>query len=80
MFIFLARANDCFSLDGDESGPPCIFPFFHVDKFHTECKWEIDGTEWCPTKVDSTARGVKWGLCGPGCPKLDSKEQLLFAT
>jgi hypothetical protein len=78
IYLISACARDCNSMDGDEPGPPCIFPFYLEGQLYTECKWDSDDTNWCPTEVDSTARGLKWGMCGPGCPKLDS--ELLFLT
>jgi hypothetical protein len=76
--MFYFAETTCNSWHGDKPGKPCIFPFYLEGQLYTECKWDSDGTEWCPTEVDSYARGVKWGMCGPGCPKLDSKTLFAF--
>jgi hypothetical protein len=36
-----------------EPDTPCVFPFLHDGQFHTQCKVLSDGTEVCPTAVDS---------------------------
>ena len=52
---------------------PCIFPFIYNNKIYNGCTDinDLEGKQWCSTKVDAkgihVGKGKYWGHCRPDC-------------
>ena len=72
-YYFLGGGSGCVTVDGDDVGAPCIFPFIYKDKTYNGCgryKGQSDDEPaWCATSVDSQGILWSWGHCEEKCPK-----------
>ena len=62
----------CKTIEGNDPGKPCVFPFIHKGTTYTTCTKSGKNSckPWCSTKVDESGTHMEdnWGVCNRGCP------------
>lgn len=73
------KLSACVTVDGNDVGVPCVFPFVASEEVNYGCRSEsTGGRTWCSTKVDEGNNYVHphSGTCSEGCPRHEQYVEL----